>query len=220
MKPGSRREEAATESTRQALIAAALSLFGENGFEGTSTREIAAKAKANSAMIAYYFGGKEGLRRACAQWIVERIGAVANSVRFQPPQGLTRQTAATSLEMIVRAMVGFMVTGPDSQAIASFMLREMSHPSPALDIVYDEMMRPLHMRLCQLWCAATGSEPESPETRLAVFAMIGQAMYFRIAREVVKRRMGWEKIGAGEANQIVELLVGNVRALVAAGRKE
>lgn len=208
------------DSTREALIAAALDLFGEKGFDGTSTREIAAKAKANSAMIAYYFGGKEGLRRACAQWIVGKIGAVANSVPRPPIEQLGEENAAAALEMTVRAMVGFMVTGRDSEAIASFMLREMSHPSAALDTVYEEMMRPLHMRLCQLWGKATGTDPESTDTRLAVFAMIGQAMYFRIAREIVTRRMGWQKIGGGEVSQITELLAGNLRALLKAARKD
>ncbi len=212
--------DAAPDTTREALIAAALDLFGEKGFDGTSTREIAARAKANSAMIAYYFGSKEGLRRACAEWIVGKIGTIANSVPQPAPEKLNRDTAAAALESIIRAMVGFMLTGRDPEALASFMLREMSHPSSALDVIYGDMMRPLHMRLCQLWGKATGADPESPDTRLAVFAAIGQVMYFRIAREVVTRRMGWQDIGSGEVSQITDLLAGNLRTLLQAARKE
>ncbi|RVA02654.1 TetR family transcriptional regulator, partial [Mesorhizobium sp. M7A.F.Ca.US.001.02.1.1] len=40
-----RREPA--EMTRAALVQAALKLFGRQGFDGTSTREIAAEARAN-----------------------------------------------------------------------------------------------------------------------------------------------------------------------------
>ena len=57
----------AADMTRDALVRAALKLFGRQGFDGTSTREIAAEAKANIGSIAYHFGGKEGLRAACAQ---------------------------------------------------------------------------------------------------------------------------------------------------------
>jgi AcrR family transcriptional regulator len=39
----------------------AMELFAEKGFEGTSIRDIAAKAEVNVAMVNYYFGSKEKL---------------------------------------------------------------------------------------------------------------------------------------------------------------
>jgi len=49
------------EATEKALIKAATQLFASKGFDGTRTLEIAQKAKVNEALIARYFGGKEGL---------------------------------------------------------------------------------------------------------------------------------------------------------------
>ena len=49
------------EATRMALLEAALVLFGERGFEGTSTRDIAGLAGCNQGLISFHFGGKEGL---------------------------------------------------------------------------------------------------------------------------------------------------------------
>lgn len=46
---------------RTDILNAALKLFSEFGFEGTSTRQIAKEAGANMAMINYYFGSKEGV---------------------------------------------------------------------------------------------------------------------------------------------------------------
>lgn len=46
---------------RTDIINAALKLFAELGFEGTSTRQIAKESGANMAMINYYFGSKEGV---------------------------------------------------------------------------------------------------------------------------------------------------------------
>ncbi|TIX80566.1 MAG: TetR family transcriptional regulator, partial [Mesorhizobium sp.] len=63
-----RREASPADMTRAALVRAALKLFGRQGFDGTSTREIAAEAKANIGSIAYHFGGKEGLRAAAADY--------------------------------------------------------------------------------------------------------------------------------------------------------
>jgi AcrR family transcriptional regulator len=53
-----KRDRAASE---KALIKAATQLFALKGFDGTRTLEIAKKAKVNEALIARYFGGKEGL---------------------------------------------------------------------------------------------------------------------------------------------------------------
>ena len=63
----SKERRSSSQQTRAALIAAGLRLFGEKGFDATSTRDIAAAANTNIASIAYHFGGKEGLRLACAQ---------------------------------------------------------------------------------------------------------------------------------------------------------
>ena len=46
---------------REIILSAAMKLFGQKGFEGTSVREIAADADVNPAMISYYFGSKEKL---------------------------------------------------------------------------------------------------------------------------------------------------------------
>lgn len=46
------------------IIAVAIELFAEKGFEGTSIRELAAKADVNVAMVNYYFGSKDKLFEA------------------------------------------------------------------------------------------------------------------------------------------------------------
>jgi AcrR family transcriptional regulator len=47
-----------------AIINSAEKLFSENGFDGTSVRDIAQAAGVNVAMISYYFGSKEKLMEA------------------------------------------------------------------------------------------------------------------------------------------------------------
>jgi len=43
------------------ILIIAEKLFAENGFDGTSVRQIAKEASVNLAMISYYFGSKERL---------------------------------------------------------------------------------------------------------------------------------------------------------------
>jgi AcrR family transcriptional regulator len=48
-------------TSREKLIFSAERLFAERGFDGVSVRDIANDAKVNSALVGYYFHGKEGL---------------------------------------------------------------------------------------------------------------------------------------------------------------
>ena len=211
------------EGTRQALIRAGLDLFGRNGFDATSTREIAQAAKVNSAGIAYHFGGTDGLRQACAEVIVARIqavlvgGATSVAIAVDP---VDRDMAAEQLLSLVDRMVAFLTTAPESELIARFVVREMLTPSPAFETIYGGLFEPVHRRVCQVWAAATGMAPEAPATRLAVFAAIGQVVYFRIARPAVTRRMGWDGVGPDEARAIAETIRRSVRASILACRGE
>jgi TetR/AcrR family transcriptional regulator, regulator of cefoperazone and chloramphenicol sensitivity len=50
-----------SEFTRQNIMKAAIALFAERGYDGTSIRAIVSKARVNQAAINYHFKGKEGL---------------------------------------------------------------------------------------------------------------------------------------------------------------
>ena len=131
-----------------ALLRAGLRLFGRKGYEGTSTREIAALAKANIGSIAYHFGGKEGLHLACADFIVETIQAhrAARRSAKQRPRS-EAETAAEGLKQSIERIVAFFVASPEVGDFVQFVLRELSLPSAALD-------RHLHRRVRADPCAA------------------------------------------------------------------
>jgi AcrR family transcriptional regulator len=52
---------ASEETSREKLIYSAGHLFAARGFDGVSVRDITNDAQVNSALVGYYFGGKEGL---------------------------------------------------------------------------------------------------------------------------------------------------------------
>ncbi|MBA3649637.1 MAG: TetR/AcrR family transcriptional regulator [Chitinophagales bacterium] len=61
---------------REQLLTAAEELFGEKGFEGTSTRMLAQKAHMNVAMVSYYFGSKEKMFEELVRRKTEKTGIV------------------------------------------------------------------------------------------------------------------------------------------------
>jgi AcrR family transcriptional regulator len=60
--PGERKRD--PERTREKILDAATAEFSDRGFAGARVARIAARAGVNKQLIAYYFGGKEGLYRA------------------------------------------------------------------------------------------------------------------------------------------------------------
>ncbi|SHK44652.1 TetR family transcriptional regulator [Epilithonimonas mollis] len=53
------------------IMIVAEKLFAANGYNGTSVRDIATKAKVNVSMISYYFGSKENLMEELFRWRME-----------------------------------------------------------------------------------------------------------------------------------------------------
>lgn len=208
-----------SEKTRAALIEAGLRLFGEKGFSAASTREIAAAAGANIGSIAYHFGGKEALRDACAAHIVETMTSVAVPV-LNAPAPADAAAARMQLRLVVERMAGFMLAGSEAAGFVRFILHELQYPTRALDIIYAGVFEPVHRRLCGIWAVATGEDPDSEAVKIAVFAMIGQLVYFRIGREAVIRRLGWDGIGAQEAQTIAAVALENLMAAIAARRED
>jgi AcrR family transcriptional regulator len=75
------------EDTREKLIAAAKTVFAENGYGGATVKEIADQAGVNISLISYHFNGKEGLLRACVeQFGRERLQESQNI--FTPPESV------------------------------------------------------------------------------------------------------------------------------------
>lgn len=64
------------DRTRARILQAALPLFAEHGFAGTSVRTLAAAADCNVATIAWHFGDKDGLYRAVIEQLYGELSDV------------------------------------------------------------------------------------------------------------------------------------------------
>ena len=203
--------------TRAKLIAAGLHLFGRGGFEGTSTRALAERAGTNVASIAYHFGSKAGLRQACALHVVEWLerAIVMPDAAPAPPDP---QAALQEMEAAMRAFARMLLVSAEAGDFVPFVLRELTDPGDVAEQLFAQFFQPRHARFCTLWSAVTGQPAEAAEVKLAVFTFIGQILYFRIARPFVARRMEWGAIGPSEVDQIVDAVLGNLRAAAERGR--
>jgi TetR/AcrR family transcriptional regulator, regulator of cefoperazone and chloramphenicol sensitivity len=207
------------EATRRALVEAALRLFGERGYDSVSTREIAEAASANIGSIAYHFNGKAGLRLAVAEFVAEGIATTAAPAIAAAPLPSDPAVALGALELAVERFARFLVTSREASVFAAFIIREVMQPGEIVDYLYGTLIERAHRRLCDLFAVATGREAESVEVKAAVFSMLGQILYFRIARPIVLKRMAWDDIGSAEADRLVAVFKTNLKGLIEAHRK-
>jgi len=74
------------QDVRGQLIAAARDLFLKYGYRAVSSRQVAAAAGANPAMIHYYFGNKHGLYKAMLEQAIGPGVARLNAMLEAPPE--------------------------------------------------------------------------------------------------------------------------------------
>ncbi|RYF98133.1 MAG: DUF1956 domain-containing protein, partial [Caulobacteraceae bacterium] len=131
------------EAARLRILDAAMTAFGDGGFKGATTRQIAQSAGVNLPALKYYFGGKEGLYLACAEEIVERYRARMVAPIMQAQAQLeaqhTAEVARAALKTVVRALAEQMMETREAEAWAGFVLREMAEPGPAFAILYEQV---------------------------------------------------------------------------------
>lgn len=204
----------APTGTRADLIHAGLALFGRDGFSATSTRALAQTARTNVASIAYHFGSKEGLYQACGDEVIRRLSQVA--APMSGPTPATPEEARARLRLILTRFVDFLTGAPEAADISALMLRELTGNGALMDRIYEAMVRPVHGAMCDLVASSTGADAASDDTRLLVFSVLGQAVYFRMAQPMICRHMGWSGYGADESTAIADRLCANLDAMLGA----
>jgi AcrR family transcriptional regulator len=208
------------EVTRITLIETAIRLFGEKGYDAVSTRNIADLAAANIGSIAYHFGGKPGLRRACAEYVIANVRTTLGVSFTRPMPKMNAAEALDCMEQTLAAFCHFWLASPDSQHFVKFMLRELLDPGEISELLYADWMKPMHMRFCILFGIAAGLDPESEDVKIAVFSFVGQVFHFRIGKPLIMRRLEWDVMGEEETDRLCARLVKNARALVVAYERQ
>ncbi|MCM3924113.1 TetR/AcrR family transcriptional regulator, partial [Frankia sp. AiPs1] len=87
--------------TRSRILAAAVSLFGEQGYAGTSVRDISERLGVTKAALYYHFPSKETILDALLEPFVSELGRLVELVRQSPPP-----SARLLLERMVDIMAG------------------------------------------------------------------------------------------------------------------
>ena len=131
-----RKQQQRSIVTQQKLLTAAIEAFSENGFKGTSTRDIAERAGVHHPLITYHFRNKDRLWRAAADRVfrdfTRSLSAALEDHRDECPK--------ERMASLIRAYVHHAKSQP---ALHKVLVQEASCPSPRLDWLIRTHLKPV-----------------------------------------------------------------------------
>jgi len=123
-------------STRDRILEVALEAFSQLGFDGASTRAIAAGAGVNQGLIPYYFGNKEELWRQAVDrafaHLRERLAGITETG--------SDLSGRERLALMIRRYVSFVARHPE---FVRLMNEEGKRDGPRMRWLTDHHVRPL-----------------------------------------------------------------------------
>jgi TetR/AcrR family transcriptional regulator, regulator of cefoperazone and chloramphenicol sensitivity len=200
--------------TRARLLAVAGRLFAERGFKKVTVREICRAARANVAAINYHFGDKLGLYREVLQSAIDGMRATTDAARdagegHAPDERLRRSIAA----FVTR------VLSDDTGTVHNLLHREINDPTPALDAIVEQGIRPRLEYLAGLVADLQGVPATDRHVMRCVASIHSQlAAYYP---NPITTRLGFSKTPRTPedvrsiADHIAEFSLGGVRATAA-----
>jgi AcrR family transcriptional regulator len=176
------------------LLETAIDQFGQLGFEGASTREIARISGTAMSSITYHFGGKEGLYLAAADHITECVTAIQGpALAAARTAGEASPEAATEALLLVLDSFAQMMIRPESEPWARFIMREQQYPTEAFERIYEGIMKSVVGTFLDL-AARVRPDLDDRNIRAMSVLLFGQAMILRAGRASVCRILGVNEI--------------------------
>ncbi|WP_422057982.1 TetR/AcrR family transcriptional regulator [Sphingomonas sp.] len=153
-----------TETDTSALIArSALLHFAAQGYDATSLREIAGAAGVDVALVAYRFGGKEGLWKAI-------VSQAARDLHTALQAAEADRAPVERLRHAMRSFIAYLLDRPE---VPRLLLRDITIDSERSQWLLDELSSPLHSHFYDLAVAAAGNcvgkAPDHLQFRVANF---------------------------------------------------
>jgi AcrR family transcriptional regulator len=186
-----------TSTQRHRLLEAAGETFAEHGFHAATVRRICLRARANVAAIKYHFGDKAGLYHHAL--LLAQGG---------PDEPAARGLASAPAEQRLRALIGQRLLRVfDDRRPAwhdRLLSREMIDPTPALDALVGQQIRPRCEQLQAIVRELLGARASQEQVRLSALSIIGQCLFYYHARSVLERLFPKQTYGAKEIDRLAE----------------
>lgn len=172
LRSASRRPD---DETRQRLLDAGRELFAKDGFHRVTVRDICHLARANVAAVNYHFGDKFGLYMEILRGGITLMTETNELARLagegKPPEEQLRAYIHVFIER---------VAGRDRQSwLQKTMAHELATPTPALDVVFDEVIQPRLTYVGGIVASLLGCDQDDPRVLRCVGSIFGQCQVYQ-----------------------------------------
>ena len=170
------------EATRKRLLDAAAEVFAEIGYHRATVRDICARAGVNGALVNYHFGDKLELYTQVLQGLFSaaRIEAVRAALNQKaPPETILRE--------VVKARLRGVAASDQKGWLFRILTHEVAQPTPAMARIINTVSRPLYNQLCETVGTLIGLPGADEQTRLCAHSILGQVMFYVLARPLLNR---------------------------------
>ncbi len=195
---------------------AAARLFAERGFKKVTVRDICRAARANVAAVNYHFGDKLGLYREVLQEAIAVMRETSEESMRAADDASAEERIRNYIRVYVRNIVG---RGRDSW-IHRIMQHEQQDPTPALDMVVEQAIRPRIIYLCGCVAELLGCGPMEDRVLLAVASIQGQCLIYlhtAISARLIPGAKGESFDIETLANHIAEFSLAGLRGMALPG---
>jgi TetR/AcrR family transcriptional regulator, regulator of cefoperazone and chloramphenicol sensitivity len=198
--------------TRDRLLKAAERLFSERGFKDVTVREICRAAHANVAAVNYHFGDKLGLYRDVLRRAIDGMRHTTESARRagegRPPEEQLRHFVGVFMHALL---------APGHERLHKLIDREVRDPTPALDDLVEQGVRPRIEYLSGVIASLLGCDRSDPRVLRCVGSVQAQSIVFT-RPNAVSDRLGFrfeptESAIDDAARHIAEFSIGGIRAI-------
>jgi AcrR family transcriptional regulator len=155
---------------RERILAVAARLFAEQGLKKVTVRDICRAARVNVAAVNYHFGDKLALYEQVLQSSIDAMRETTEQAR-RAGEGLP---AEQQLRRYLAIFVGRLLSG--GPQIHRLIHREMNDPTPALDRIAEEGVRPRIQYLAGLVAKISGLPADDPRVLRSVFSIQAQSL--------------------------------------------
>lgn len=171
-------------SGRDRILAAAIELFGARGVDGTSMRDIAARAEVSPALVVHHFGSKQGLREAADAEVMALLAA-------------NRAAMGESIESVARGgsdQLGYaaLMNVVSNPTLAAYVRRILVDGGPAASALFRSGVAEATDLQRELIDAGIARPTDDVETRAAT--LIANPLALLILREQVTAALGYDPL--------------------------
>lgn len=159
---------------------AAIELFGAEGFERVTVRQIAQRAGSSAALVLHHFGSKAGLRQECDDHVISTLLADRVAAADNPT---------------ARGIAAVLASAGEYHGLLDYLVRLLAEPGETSERVFDaflEHTRAMMRDAESAWRARPMSDPDTTALLLTAYGLAPLLLQGHLARLLGADPLGQE----------------------------